>query len=386
MLCLIESQNLSLLNASDLCEGVITRHRKTIVGDEISVIDYILVCNYLLWYLERMIIDDSRLHVLTKYGKSWKTESDHNILYAQFAITYSTKLIKTKREIFNYKNEECQRKFFEVTNNTSKLSSCFKLNTDFSKQSKCFFKTLNGTFQQCFTKIRITNKTKKNSEPKDDVSIFLDLKTKLQLFEKCAKSETGKLFVENQIVDVERKITKLTAIKNAMKIKEHINYLQTKGGSFSQIGLWKLKRKLLPRKVDPPMGKKDKDGNLITGSEALKSLYIQTYVDRLKHREMKEEFQEMFELKTLLWDERMKSIKRVKSKPWTISDVEKVTKHLKNNQTRDSNGMINELMKPNIMGKDLKEAVLMNGIKENFLLSHFYSIGQHFFFIQEQRI
>ena len=32
---------------------------------------------------------------------------------------------------------------------------------------------------------------------------------------------------------------------------------------------------------------------------------------------MKEEFLEIYQLKTLLWNERTKSIKKVKSEPWT---------------------------------------------------------------------
>ena len=107
------------------------------------------------------------------------------------------------------------------------------------------------------------------------------------------------------------------------------------------------------------MAKKDMEGNIITKPEALKTLYIQTYVERLKHREMKEEFKEIFQLKTVLWSERMKSIKKRKSRPWTIADIEKVTKTLKNNQTRDPNGMINELLKPNIMGSHLKRKLFL---------------------------
>ena len=86
---LIERQNLSILNTSGLCEGVITRHRKTVKGEEKSVIDYIVVCDFLLNYLEQMIIDEPRIFVLTKYAKKSKTESDHNVLYAKFAIKYS---------------------------------------------------------------------------------------------------------------------------------------------------------------------------------------------------------------------------------------------------------------------------------------------------------
>ena len=76
-----------------------------------------------------------------------KVESDHNILYGLFAVKY--KLIHTKvvREVFNFKNSECRQNFFEVTSNTNRFTACFEGgNENFAKQSKKFFKTLNGTF------------------------------------------------------------------------------------------------------------------------------------------------------------------------------------------------------------------------------------------------
>ena len=58
-------------------------------------------------------------------------------------------------------------------------------------------------------------------------------------------------------------------------------------------------------------------------------------------------------------------------------DIEKVVKKLKNNQTRDPNGMINELFKPTIMGQDLKLAVLhlMNGIKQSFFFPDYMKLA-----------
>ena len=41
---ILKRQNLSCLNAHRLCEGSITRHRKTIFGDEKAILDYIIVC------------------------------------------------------------------------------------------------------------------------------------------------------------------------------------------------------------------------------------------------------------------------------------------------------------------------------------------------------
>ena len=85
---------------------------------------------------------------------------------------------------------------------------------------------------------------------------------------------------------------------------EHISNLQTLNGSFSNLGMWKLKSKLLPRPRDPPMAKKDAYGNLITSKGALKKLYLDTYVHRLRNREMKSEYSDILELKTALWGER----------------------------------------------------------------------------------
>ena len=63
--------------------------------------------------------------------------------------------------MFNFKNKECQKNFFDVTESTRNLSKCFQSKEDFKNQSKSFFKTLNGTFQKCFRKVRITNKSRK---------------------------------------------------------------------------------------------------------------------------------------------------------------------------------------------------------------------------------
>ena len=125
-------QNLHILNTSELCTGVTTRHRRTKQGNDKSIIDFILVCDVLKLHFEQMLVDEERIHVLTKYsstkGIQKKIESDHNLLFAKFNIKYNEIRCKTKREVFNFKNIECQKKFFDVTDNTTKLSACFNQN------------------------------------------------------------------------------------------------------------------------------------------------------------------------------------------------------------------------------------------------------------------
>ena len=53
---IIERENLVLLNSSPLCQGVIARHRVTKNNEENSVIDFIITCDKLSIFLEKMVI------------------------------------------------------------------------------------------------------------------------------------------------------------------------------------------------------------------------------------------------------------------------------------------------------------------------------------------
>ena len=87
----------------------------------------------------------------------------------------------------------------------------------------------------------------------------------------------------------EENLSNLTSARNIKIVREHIQNLETLDGNFSQIGMWKLKNRLIPKEMDPPMAKLDEKGNLITAPNALKALYLEHYVKRLQHRTIKED-------------------------------------------------------------------------------------------------
>ena len=163
---------------------------------------------------------------------------------------------------------------------------------------------------------------------------------------------------KHKLEKIEEEIYEKLTKSNAKIVSEQLGCLDTLDGNFNQIGMWKVKKIVCPRAKDPPTAKKDHLGNLITAPSALKNLYLTTYKNRLEHRKMDESYQEIRELKSLLWDLRFESLKGKPYKPWTIEDLEAATKTLKNNQSRDPNDMINELFKPNIAGNDLKTALV----------------------------
>ena len=296
---LIERENLYLQNISQFCKGVITRQRKTKNGVERSAIDYILTCEQLNRYFEEMLIDEDQTFTLTKYssmkGKKKIVKSDHNIMFAKFNIKYeNVKIQKDRLEMFNLKNVECQSIFSEVTENNSQLQKCFNGGENFPNECNKFFKSFDDILHRCFRKIRVTN-----IKDKSDVQELLDQKLKLQLDLDSNPCNIAKTMLKTQIMEKEEKISELCAKRNCDIVKDYTQGLGTIDGNFSQLGMWKLKNNFFPRDHDPPMAKLDKAGNLITTPSSLKDLYLETYIERLHHRPIREGLNDNYQMKEI---------------------------------------------------------------------------------------
>ena len=117
----LEENDLIVVNGMDVCEGNITRFRKTVNRTEKSIIDFFIVCRSFFTLITKMTVDDKRIHTLTKFStmrgvKSIK-KSDHNLLILEINLKWSS-LAKTQRiEIYNYKNEDDFKNFQSNTEN-----------------------------------------------------------------------------------------------------------------------------------------------------------------------------------------------------------------------------------------------------------------------------
>ena len=168
-----------------------------------------------------------------------------------------------------------------------------------------------------------------------------------------------------EISRIEDDISRISASRNAELVQDYVRHLDSASGNFSQLGLWRLKRDLCQTQPEPPSAKIDKGGNLISSPNLLKKLYLDTYSERLRNREMKPELKELYFLKSKLWELRLEKLKTSKSKLWTLADLEKVLRKLKTNKSRDPHGLINDIFRPGVIGEDLKLAMLdlFNSIK-----------------------
>ena len=82
---------------------------------------------------------------------------------------------------------------------------------------------------------------------------------------------------------------------------------------------------------------------------------------------MKSEYNDIYEIKTLLWELRFNQIKEIKSSPWKVYNLLQTLKGLNNSQSRDPSGLSSKLFRPGIAGQDLITGLLdlINGIKSN---------------------
>ena len=193
-------------------------------------------------------------------------KSDHNILYAKFSIQYNDIAWKRPRkEFFNLKNPECQAKFKEVTSNSNKLKNCFTDSASFPDQCNKFEKSFDDILHQCFKKVKVGNRNKKS-----EISELLKRKAELTVYLNKNEKKHEVIEVRNEIKKIEEQISNLISLRNVSLVQDHVQNLENLEGNYHQLGMWRLKNKLISKELDPPMGKLDTSGNLITAPSALK--------------------------------------------------------------------------------------------------------------------
>ena len=349
----IKRQNLVVANGLRKCEGTITRKRVTTQRTEESVISYVLLSADLSEHIESIHIDEKRQHVLTRLTKTKrgvvKKESDHNVIETKLKLIWNRKeKPEPKETMFNLKNPDCQKRFKEETSKGNKLTKVMEEEEDLEVATERFMKKLDKLIYKCFRKIGI-KKEKINHKQDKLYNEWKELKTKTDTESKEKLKE-----VEAELAD-----------EFFEKVKDASEDIDCEEGGTKSEKLWNLKKQMFPRSRDPPTAMKDSDGNLVTNPEKIKEMAVKAYEDRLRNRTMKEGLEGIKNEKEKLADKMMEVAKANKTPNWTMQNLEKVLKQLKNNKSRDPNGLANEIFKENAAGTDLKEAILalMNRIK-----------------------
>ena len=277
---------------------------------------------------------------------------------------------------FNFKDEAGKVLFQRETSTSSDLSSCFTKGKSFGASCKSFMTELRKKFHKCFNKIRVKAGGRKASGNKF-LQSRLNAQVQINQLLKSSQCPVSVNMLKHMLEQIEDEMNNIMRASNYEKVVNYLKSCNPENALFCQTGFWNLKRKLCPRRTDPPMAKRDQKGNLVTAPNALKKLYLDTYVDRLNHRVMKTDLKDIFILKTLLWNSRLCELEAKPSVDWNMRQLDKVLQTLKNRKAIDPNGMLNEVFKGGYIGSDLKSALLMlfNGCKVSQCIPDFMTLS-----------
>ena len=360
--------HLELVNAKDICEGNITRIRKTSKGVERSILDIFIVCDKVAPFVTKMMIDEKRSKVLSNFSAIRKigriVESDHNVLSLHLSLSFSP--VKSNREeIFQLHDSDAQNVFKRLTSETEEFTKCFKTTDDFKDQASRWHKVFKKSLKKSFKRVRVTDrKNKKN--------VVVD-----QLMEK-RRQYLMKTYLEDveekELANIEDEIANECENANKQKVVDNLNSLASENGDVNYQGIWQIKKKIFPKvKPTKQTGKRNVMNQLITNPSELKELYLSSFIYRLRHRPTQPGFEDVLDTQNEVFKMRLELSKRTKSPDWSLNDLEKAIKSLKSGKCRDPEGLIKEIFKEKCLGENLKESllILFNKIKETRIIPDF---------------
>ena len=350
--------SLFLVNASDKCQGIITRQRVKGKKTEEAILDFVLVSEDLKSPLQELKIDTDRKYPLCSFLKGKQKNSDHFTLNATFDIKFRKQ--KPERvEMFNFKSSVGLSTFKFILDTENSLSECFNNNDDCETQVENWCIKFNKILQRSFRKVRITDKQKETP-----TSILFTKRA--ELIQK-SKKDRNNTEILAEIEAIEDELATLVAKENRDKIFETFAKLdQSEEESFSN-GLWKLKKRSFPKKgATVPAAKRDITGRTITDPNGLKQLYKETFTHRLRSRPSKKSTADLYELQEILLKKRLVLTEDERTPEWSRQDVMNVMKSLKKNKARDPLGWVNELFRLENAGEDLIQSIrlLVNRVKQ----------------------
>ena len=376
---LSRNKQLTVVNALEICEGVITRSRNVKNKTEEAVLDFCVVNAKVLPFIRKMLVDEDKNFSLINLAQINKNknfiESDHNALVIEMEIN-ENKEKPEREEIFNFRSKVGQEAFKNETESNESLLDCFKTNQPFEVQMRVWKQNFDDILKKCFKKVRIAPK-KTKTKTEEMLKERVKLKNEAKSIE---MDENVKELIKERIENIEKEISEEVVHENFKMVVDTLEEISDNGNinSSGRKKMWSMLKNRFPKMSQPiPIAKKDKKGNLVTNHQDLKKLYLKTYKQRMRNRPIKENLSELKYFKENLFNIRLKLAEQQKSEPWTINQLEVALKALKKNKSRDPNGWINELFKDGIAGSKVKLSLLhiFNKIKEENHIPEFIRLA-----------
>ena len=189
------------------------------------------------------------------------------------------------------------------------------------------------------------------------------------------KEQTSMKHVSNEIENINKKISNIEAAENRNMIMKNFKFYSENPEKIQMSKMWLLLKKIWPKHNSLATAKKNLLGKIISNPKKLKLLLLKEYRERLRSRPVKTEMKDIMIIKQKILRSKMKLASCNKTPDWTIKDLNIALRKLKNNKSRDFEGLSNEIFKNNIIGTDLKSSLLImfNNLKRNGQIPKFFN-------------
>ena len=259
----LDRNDLTVVNSLPICKGLITRKRSKDGKLEESILDFFVVCSYVLPYVKQMVIDESKKYILTNYHPAKKNgkaiDSDHLTQYMDVDLKFS-KEKPERREILNFKDVEGQKLFKISSSKTKEFSNCFDTKLPLLEQVENWRKVLKSCCTKSFKKTRIRNKTK----------IFVDKSIAKLIDRRNNLIQEGS---EKDLKEIDKTIAEIEAKEKRNKILKNFQTLSKNPENVSLPKVWKLLKKISPKSSPTlPTAKRNHKGKIISGPKEIKTL------------------------------------------------------------------------------------------------------------------
>ena len=364
--------NLTVVNSLPLCNGLITRRRKCKDLIEESVIDFFVVCHRVLPFVKKMVIDESKKFILTNYhgakSKGKAIDSDHFTEYVELDLKFSSE--KPERiEYFNFKDADSQEVFRKSTSETEDFTKVFLDGAPLKHQIENWRKVLNLHCKKSFKKIRIR---KKKIKPINSSIAYLINKRNI------LSKDKFNIVTEEKIKCLDEEIANKEAEENRNLIIKNFKKFSDNPENINLNEMWKLSKSLWPKtKAILPSAKRNHRGRIVSSPKEIKNVLSKEYKHRLRSRPVRPDMKSLKKRKSLIFKLKNKLSQLSQTQDWTMKDMEKALSDLKNNKSRDFEGLKNEIFKNGVIGDNLKQSLLimMNKLKLNKMIPMFFNIA-----------
>ena len=356
---LIEENNLKVGNFSPQASGSWTRIQRKKDGEvSKSVIDYVLLQDDTLSFLESMVVDEEKIQC--PYRKI-NTKRNKKIIFSDHcAILLSLKVEFEKRKMqgISFKAWKFTEDGYTKYREESEAPMEVNWHPDTTTSYELWTRRFEHLLSQCFTKKTVKYGVTSDTQVKKNKSVR-EILTAIAKKGKAQRKIVLKYL--ERLVELE---TRQDAVYRTNRLKHTMSIL-TEEEKFSPNGFWKMK-KAADRNVGPEMvySVLKENGAEVSGEKAINDAYKEEFKHRLRTREPHSGWEEHIEeINTVIrtWLEG----KSESSPPFTDEEMDKVIFKLKKGKSAGTDDYPPELFINS--GKGVRKSLLqiLNQVKES---------------------